>query len=440
MRWIGTGAALVFATLLVLACERGQPGPAREHDEPEPPREQAGGCDQRALAQLAEELDAAAPERRVALVSAGLRSACAELLPETTRHALAEVASPGQVRAAQFGAVDEAFAAARRSVCPDGEALARALTGLTSKDHATAAYDACNLERYGVLERRELEPLSGVGWFTWTTHELLSSAGTPLEIARPIARAMLLFEQTQMGPVLIQTLADQVRAKVQGSPIPEGLLVSGSRSRLEFAGRLIAPLADGRLRADDVQHHLIPSLHEALREELDNIEAISGVDEDQLNQLLLLDLDAQTPFATVVDVLFTAGRAGFRRFAFIVEPSYPVKQALYVEPPSDARPGPRLTVLIAADRLIVLDSSRTDQPRELPKREPEAWDLAGLGELAEAFVAEHSTTTTAVVSAEREIPLAVLLEIYAVLLGPECDQSTGEGCRFARLMIEAGAG
>jgi hypothetical protein len=163
---------------------------------------------------------------------------------------------------------------------------------------------------------------------------------------------------------------------------------------------------------------------------------------------MILAFDERVPFSTVVDTLYTGGRTGFTNYAFIIQPSHQVERALLVAPPNVTALGaprpPRLKVFIADDGFYVALPGETE-PRQLPKRDgagsgADAWDQLGLAELVGEFRKANSGASTAVVSAENNIPLGVLLGTYATLAGPGCDQAKPETCLLPDLIIEAGAG
>lgn len=167
-----------------------------------------GPCDQAALASLAKQLDAAEPEAQVTLVASGLLAACPKALYPTVAAYLHEVAAPDEppLRKPGLGR-DEAYMAAQRRVCPEYEVLGERMSEAPPMDRGRVIYEVCGLERYGLID--ESEELGDVGWFTWTTHELLLAKGTPPELAKSISRAMMLFERVTFGLSLIMLLDGQ---------------------------------------------------------------------------------------------------------------------------------------------------------------------------------------------------------------------------------------
>ena len=75
-----------------------------------------------------------------------------------------------------------------------------------------------------------------------------------------------------------------------------------------WANGLVIKLHDGRLPAGVLQGHTIRILHELLEQ-----------DEPKSHDAITLFVDRRVPYATIVDVLYTAGRAGYTRWEFAVE-------------------------------------------------------------------------------------------------------------------------
>lgn len=227
-----------------------------------------------------------------------------------------------------------------------------------------------------------------------------------------------------------------------GTQIPEGIVVYASMTELTFNGEVLAALQSGVPSAEAVQRHVILPLR-------DQLEAnVAAAYEDEWDGRMLLAFDARVPFSTVVDALYTGGRAGFTNYAFIVASSASGERALIAAPPrypEGAQPQPpKLKVFIGANQLDVMLPGE-GEPRELAKLDPagsgaEAWDQAGLALIVDEFLQANAGASTAVVSAENDTPLGVLLGTCATLTGPGCDQAEPKTCRLPNLIIEAGAG
>lgn len=71
---------------------------------------------------------------------------------------------------------------------------------------------------------------------------------------------------------------------------------------------LVLELVDGRVPVRALEGHTIPKLHRLLEQ-----------DEAKPHDALTLFIDRRVPYATIVDVLYTAGRSGYRRWEFAVE-------------------------------------------------------------------------------------------------------------------------
>ena len=126
-----------------------------------------------------------------------------------------------------------------------------------------------------------------------------------------------------------------------------------------------------------------------------------------------------------------------------MEPAFPFRRAIHIEPPKFGLGEPRLPkikifVLQDGYRVILPDQ----EPITLAKVDAQgssaqSWDLAGLAQQAKAAAPDIQR---AVVSAENDIPVEVLMATYSALLGPDCKQTAAEQCFMSHLMIEAGAG
>lgn len=436
--------SMVCLALVLLSCTKDEGKP----DTGKPAVSDA--CNQAALASLAERLDTVEPEERVRVVSAGLLGACEALLPPTTAFYLREVAQPSTERQlVPDRSNDESLRKAKGLACPKLEELDVALRQASTHDYARTTYAVCDYGRYGVIPIEEFAAHMGTGWLTWTTHALLLDAGTPPEIAGTITRAMFLFETVELGSNLITPLEGQRLPRIAGgTQIPEGTVVYASMTELSLDDHLLATLRSGVPSAEVVEQHLILPLYERLEEDAEKQRMVASTRAQEWEGRMLLAFDERVPFSTVVDTMYTGGRAGFSNYAFIIQPSYPVERALLVGPPrytAFGDPGPpRLKVFIADDGLYV-GLPGEGKPRELAKRDPAgsgaaAWDQPGLAELVGEFMKANSGASSVVVSAENNIPLEVLLGTYATLAGPGCDQAKPQTCRLPDLIIEAGAG
>ena len=72
--------------------------------------------------------------------------------------------------------------------------------------------------------------------------------------------------------------------------------------------RPVAELAGGRLPESDVRNHLVVPLHEML-----------GDGPPSTHDSITLLVDRRVPWATIVDVLYSTGRAGYQRWDFVVQ-------------------------------------------------------------------------------------------------------------------------
>lgn len=405
----------------------------------------AGGCDQAELKQLAEQLSRLEPEHQVEAVAVGLSSACRSILPKTTEAILVDAAVPDQ-RDAGLPGDDAALTAAKARLCADGDALTEKLRAAQTADYGAVVYETCGLDRFELMTLEEARAFRGAGWLTWTTHQILLDQGTPLPVAKAISRALMELERARLGPILIQPLPGQSLAKVHAkAELPEGVVVYVSMGEIELGEQRIATLERGELDASDVEAHRIVALHDALSETWERDGEVAEQRGESASERLLLVFDHRVPFSTVVDVLYTGGRAGYSTYSLIVEAAPGVRRAIHVAPP---RYDPQTAVVPKFKTFVTRDGFRviySDVDETLPKTDPDgdaadAWDHAELAERVGEALDGYSGLKTAVVSAENDIPIGVILATYSTLLGPDCQQTKRERCLLPLLQIEAGAG
>lgn len=417
-------------------------------------------CDQDRLASLATELDAVAPDARVALVSEGLIAACGDELYPTVRSILGKIAKPDDQR--YLLREDEAYRAAIEHICPKHEQIGEIMAGGPTQERGVAVAELCEFSRYELLSEAELRELSGHALFVWATHDFLLESGTAPERARTISRALFRVHEETFAAVQVHALDGQrLLAIPAAAPLRSGATIYISTTELVFNEEQLAQLDAGRLPGAVVRGHVIMPLFEKLEDETEKMLAVRG--EQEREHLALLVVDGGVRFATVVDTMYTAGRLGYERFDLVVEPIYPVKRAIYVNPPKfeEAPPPeeffdedsvavpdgpPRFKLFILDDAYRVSWGSGQDQTVTLPKldakrRGPDAWDHEGLAKLVRERTAADPQLEQGVIAAENPITMDVVLATLATLLGPDCKQhEQGAGCLLPDLVLEAGAG
>lgn len=120
-------------------------------------------------------------------------------------------------------------------------------------------------------------------------------------------------------PVLIQPIADQkIPMSRVDSPIQEGSPVYISSKEIIFGEKKLVTLKDGEIDPNEVKNHLIGPLYDALAEEADKAKQMAEQRQTDWDARLILVGDQQLKFSTLVDVMYTAGRAEYAEYAFCV--------------------------------------------------------------------------------------------------------------------------
>lgn len=120
-------------------------------------------------------------------------------------------------------------------------------------------------------------------------------------------------------PVLIQPVADQkIPMSRVDAPIQEGVAVYVSSKELLFNEKKLVQLQDGELKPDDVKNHMIAPLYEKMVEEADISKQMADSRGEEWNGRVILIGDQKLKFSTLVDIMYTAGRAEYSEYAFCV--------------------------------------------------------------------------------------------------------------------------
>lgn len=124
-------------------------------------------------------------------------------------------------------------------------------------------------------------------------------------------------------PVLIMPTGGQkIPMSKADSPIQDGIPVYISARAITFANKKIVQIDEnGDIDPAALQNHLIGPLYDAMAEEADKAKqmaAAQGKGEDEWSGRVILVGDQKLKFSTLVDVMYTAGRAEFREYAFCV--------------------------------------------------------------------------------------------------------------------------
>ncbi len=121
-------------------------------------------------------------------------------------------------------------------------------------------------------------------------------------------------------PVVINpTAGQQIPMSSADAGLQDGLPVFVSPRGITFQDRKVATLTeDGRVDPGLVEQHLVGPLFDAFAEEVDRAQAMAARRNEEWNSQVILVGDQRIPFDTIVDVMYTAGRAGISRYSFCV--------------------------------------------------------------------------------------------------------------------------
>jgi biopolymer transport protein ExbD len=120
-------------------------------------------------------------------------------------------------------------------------------------------------------------------------------------------------------PVLIQPIAEQkIPMSKADTPIQAGVAVYISSKELIFNEKKLVTLKDGQLDENSVKGHLITDLYDKMVEEAEKAKEMAEARQQVWEGRLILIGDQSLKFKTIVDVMFTAGRAKYTEYAFCV--------------------------------------------------------------------------------------------------------------------------
>lgn len=121
-------------------------------------------------------------------------------------------------------------------------------------------------------------------------------------------------------PVLIMPTGGQkIPMSKADSPIQDGIPVYISQRSITFANKKIVQLDEnGDIDPAALQNHLIGPLYDAMAEEADKAKQMAAMQGGEWAGRVILVGDQTLKFSTLVDVMYTAGRAEFREYAFCV--------------------------------------------------------------------------------------------------------------------------
>lgn len=121
-------------------------------------------------------------------------------------------------------------------------------------------------------------------------------------------------------PVLIQPISEQkIPMSKADSPIQQGVAVYVSNKELMFNEKKLVALKDGILDENAIKNkHLIQPLYDAMVEEAEKAKAMAEQTQTEWDGRAIIIGDQKLKFETLVDIMYTAGRAEYVEYAFCV--------------------------------------------------------------------------------------------------------------------------
>jgi TonB family protein len=397
---------------------------------------QKSGCDLDALAKLAGTLESAGKADRVTIVWPGIVDACGSSMPEDLKSYFDFAHDPTSHENARLALPSDALTAMKRKACPDWEQGAQAIADAPASARAEMLHRGCNFGRYAVIADNEIATHT-TAISTWAMHQWFLDQGLAPEHANTITRALYALDERGSSPM--HGLADMRWPTAEGLPLADGIPVVVTQTELTCNDRLIARLADGELADGDVRNHVILTLFEQLDEEVLKSKQIAEMRGEAWNDPLLIVADARTPFATIADVMFTAGRAEFSRFGFVVAPKdgdytyIPVRQPPPAGSNDVSEKNPVMTIELHGDGLSLSRGAAYEGQPETHARGAADEIMA----YARAVLRDNPLAHEVVISADGDVPLQDVVAAIASARGPACSPS-GEGCVLPDVIITSG--
>ncbi len=120
-------------------------------------------------------------------------------------------------------------------------------------------------------------------------------------------------------PVMITPTAGQkIPLSNADSPIQDGMPVYISTRDITFNNKKIVQLNEGEIDEAAVKNHLIGPLFDAMSEEADKAKQMAEARGVEWEGRVILVGDQKLKFSTLVDVMYTAGKAEYREYAFCI--------------------------------------------------------------------------------------------------------------------------
>lgn len=121
-------------------------------------------------------------------------------------------------------------------------------------------------------------------------------------------------------PVVITPTAGQkVPMSRADAPIQEGVPIYVSKRAITFGSQTVVQLDEnGDIDPAALQGHLIGPLYDLMAEEADKAKNLAGQKNEEWEGRIILVGDEYLKFSTLVALMYTAGKAEYRQYAFCV--------------------------------------------------------------------------------------------------------------------------
>lgn len=120
-------------------------------------------------------------------------------------------------------------------------------------------------------------------------------------------------------PILIQPIAEQkIPMSTIDVALQNGQAIYVSNRDLVFNEKKLVKLTEGELDPSAVTDHQINALFQAMQEEADRAKAMSEARGEPWVGRAIIIGDERLKFSALVDVMFTAGRAGYTEYSFCI--------------------------------------------------------------------------------------------------------------------------
>lgn len=300
-------------------------------------------CDEDGLRAASQALEDRSPEgRRLGLNALG--QACPGM-PSGLRMGL--VAAYGEtaadLRASMYAkrAADETLAKLFKRTCPRTEAERD--QALEAEDRAAATRQTCRLDRFGVLEPNELfvtRDLDAFLLYQWLTASRIDEA-----LARTVARNLmavgagdqelkaLCYDNGSGCAVLFARAGVRLARSTVDAPLRESVELRVSPTEVAVEGEHVLTLSEGRPSDSAFDHHVAEPVRLAMLRHARTARERADRNQEEWHHRLSLVADASVPFGTIADALFSARKAGYDEFGFVVGSQHQGAAVVYVSPP-----------------------------------------------------------------------------------------------------------